>query len=71
MYLMLQDPFLRDTWIYVQPLGIQSLAFHIVLLAQRNPNTPYDLHLNTDPIHTTVFDRYITLRSRECSDLPY
>jgi len=63
---LLNDPFLIDTQIYVHPVGVQSIAWHLLRLAQLNSRTPYELFFYADTAHAEIFDRWLTLQLRNC-----
>ena len=63
----LADPFYRDFEIYVHKQGVKPIAFHIVRLLDRNPRTPYRIELALHNLNTTLYDRYVAYRLRDCS----
>ena len=63
----LADPFYRDFEIYVHKQGVKPVAFHIARLLDRNPRTPYRIELALHNLNTTLYDRYVAYRLRDCS----
>lgn len=64
---LLDDPFFRGFRVYVHRQGVKPIGFHIVRLLDRNPRTPFRTELAVHNLHTTLFDRYIHYRLRECA----
>ena len=64
----LNDPFFRDTLIFVQPVGLKSIAYHIMRLAIINPRTPFKIRLNFDPdtLQGAVFDHWLKTKLDQC-----
>ncbi len=63
---LLDDPFFREFRVYVHRQGVKPIGFHIARLLDRNPRTPFRTELAVNNLHTTLFDRYIAYRLREC-----
>jgi len=63
---LLSDPFLRDTVLYVHPMGERSLAWHILRLARINSRTPYALFFYNDTAHAEVMDRWLKAQLDQC-----
>ncbi|WP_377004345.1 hypothetical protein [Coralloluteibacterium thermophilus] len=63
---LLDDPFYRGFEIYVHPMGIRPIGYHIVRLLDRNPRTPYATELVLHNMHTTLFRRWMAWRLRTC-----
>ena len=63
----LADPFYREFHVYVHKQGVKSVAFHIARLLDRNPRTPYRIELALHNLNTTLYDRYVAYRVRDCS----
>ena len=64
----LADPIYRDFAIYVHKQGVKPVGFHIARLLDRNPRTPFRIELALHNLHTTLYDRYVAYRLRECAD---
>jgi len=64
----LADPFYRDFALYVHKQGVKPVGFHIARLLDRNPRTPFRIELALHNVHTTLYDRYVAYRLRECGD---
>lgn len=63
----LDDPFYRGFRIYVHKQGVQPVGFHIARLLDRNPRTPFRIELALHNLHTTLYERYVAHRLRECA----
>lgn len=63
---MLDDPFYRGFDIYVHNKGVKPVGYHIARLLDRNPRTPFRIELALHNVHTTLYDRYMAYRLREC-----
>jgi hypothetical protein len=63
---LLADPVYRELLIYVHPKGVQPLGYHIARLLDRNPRTPFSIDLALHNLHTTLYQRWINARLREC-----
>lgn len=63
----LDDPFYRGFRIYVHKLGVEPVGFHIARLLDRNPRTPFRIELGLHNLHTTLYQRYVAHRLRECA----
>ncbi|MDR0182112.1 hypothetical protein [Lysobacter arvi] len=64
------DPFYRGFRLYVHRQGVKPVGFHIARLLDRNPRTPFRIELALHNLHTTLFDRYVAYRLRECAPPP-
>jgi hypothetical protein len=64
---LLADPFYREFHLYVHKQGVKPVGFHIVRLLDRNPRTPFRIELALHNLHTTLYDRYMDFRLRECA----
>lgn len=64
--ILLDDPVYRGFLVYVHPLGIRPLGYHIVRLLDRNPRTPYSFNLALHNLHTTLYQRWLQRRLRDC-----
>jgi len=62
----LADPFYRGFKVYVHRQGVKPVGYHIARLLDRNPRTPFRIELALHNLHTTLFDRYVAYRLREC-----
>jgi hypothetical protein len=62
----LNDPFLRETVLYVHPLGFKTLAYHILRSARLNPKTPFKVLLKKDTIHGEIFEQWLKMKLKEC-----
>lgn len=58
LVMMLEDHFLRDTYVYVHPLGIKNLAWHVMRLTLHNPRTPYSIEFYPNTLHGEIFSRW-------------
>jgi hypothetical protein len=63
----LADPFYRGFEIYVHKQGVKPVGFHIVRLLDRNPRTPFRIELALHNLRTTLFERYLGYRLRQCA----
>ena len=63
---LLSNPFLRDTKVYVHPLGVEPIAYHILRLALINPRTPFLIRFNYDTIHGEIFNRWLKIKLDQC-----
>jgi hypothetical protein len=63
---LLADPFYRGFDIYVHKKGVKPVGFHIARLLDRNPRTPFRIELALHNLHTTLYDRYVGYRLRQC-----
>ena len=63
---LLADPFYRGFEIYVHKQGVKPVGFHIARLLDRNPRTPFRIELALHNLHTTLYDRYVAYRLRQC-----
>ncbi|MBS7456493.1 hypothetical protein [Coralloluteibacterium stylophorae] len=61
---LLDDPFYRGFRIYVHPMGVRPVGFHVARLLDRNPRTPYAIELTLHNVHTTLYRRWIAHRLR-------
>lgn len=64
---LLDDPFFAGFRVYVHRQGVKPIAFHLARLLDRNPRTPFRTELAVHNLHTTLFERYIDYRLRECA----
>ncbi|HEY5804066.1 MAG TPA: hypothetical protein VIT90_10280 [Lysobacter sp.] len=64
---LLDDPFYRGFEVYVHHQGVKPVGFHIARLLDRNPRTPFRIELALHNLHTTLYDRYIAHRLRDCA----
>ncbi|RYZ85464.1 MAG: ATP-binding cassette domain-containing protein, partial [Proteobacteria bacterium] len=64
---LLMDPFLNTTEIYVHPMGVRTISWHILRLAQLNSRTPYDLAFYEESTNAEIFHRYIRKELDDCS----
>ncbi|MGO1003533.1 hypothetical protein [Lysobacter sp. CA196] len=62
----LADPFYRGFEIYVHKQGVKPVGFHIVRLLDRNPRTPFRVELALHNLQTTLYERYLAHRIRQC-----
>lgn len=67
MEALLDDPFYRGFEIYVHPMGIKPIGYHIIRLLDRNPRTPYAVELTLHNLHTTLYQRWIAHELRGCA----
>ncbi len=65
---LLADPVYRELLIYVHPKGVKPLGYHIVRLLDRNPRTPFSIDLALHNVHSTLYQRWIGARLRECGN---
>jgi hypothetical protein len=63
---LLDDPFYRGFQVYVHKQGVKPVGFHIARLLDRNPRTPFRVELALHNLHTTLYQRYVDYRLREC-----
>ncbi|BDU16451.1 hypothetical protein [Lysobacter auxotrophicus] len=64
----LADPFYRGFRVYVHRQGVKPVGFHIARLLDRNPRTPFRIELALHNLHTTLFERYVAYRLRQCAN---
>jgi hypothetical protein len=64
---LLDDPFYRGFQVYVHHQGVKPVGFHIARLLDRNPRTPFRIELALHNLHTTLYDRYVARRLRDCA----
>lgn len=63
---LLDDPFYRGFEIYVHPMGVKPIGYHVIRLLDRNPRTPYAIELALHNLHTTLYRRWIEHELRQC-----
>ncbi len=63
---LLNNPFLRSTKVYVHPLGVEPISYHILRLALINPRTPFLIRFNYDTIHGEIFNRWLKVKLDRC-----
>ncbi|MGO1070976.1 hypothetical protein [Lysobacter sp. CA199] len=63
---LLADPFYSGFEIYVHKQAVKPVGFHIARLLDRNPRTPFRIELALHNVHTTLYERYLAYRLREC-----
>jgi hypothetical protein len=68
MQQLLDSPFYREFEIYVHPMGIRPVGYHIVRLLDRNPRTPFQIELALHNLHTTLYERFLTQRLASCAE---
>lgn len=66
MLALLQQPFYQEFLIYVHPMGIKSVGFHVARLLDRNPRTPYTIELALHNIPTEVYQRWLQAQLQNC-----
>ncbi|UOO91843.1 hypothetical protein [Vitreoscilla stercoraria] len=66
MLALLQQPFYQEFLIYVHPMGIQSVGFHMARLLDRNPRTPYTIELALHNIPTEIYQRWLQAQLQKC-----
>ncbi|UNK50937.1 hypothetical protein MNR01_08035 [Lysobacter sp. S4-A87] len=66
---LLDDPFYRGFQVYVHRQGVKPVGFHVARLLDRNPRTPFRVELALHNLHTSLYDRYIAYRLRQCTGL--
>ncbi|HEY0333392.1 MAG TPA: hypothetical protein VGC74_06725 [Stenotrophomonas sp.] len=64
---LLADPFYQGFVVYVHPLGIRPIGFHIARLLDRNPRTPFTVDLALHNLHDELYHRWIDYRLRTCA----
>lgn len=62
MEALLDDPFYRGFVVYVHPMGVKPIGWHVARLLDRNPRTPYAIDLALHNLHTTLYRRWIDSR---------
>jgi hypothetical protein len=63
---MLSDPFLNETKVYVHPIGVKPISWHILRLARVNSRTPYGVSFYAEATHGEIFDRWLDLQLQSC-----
>ncbi|HDS1040867.1 TPA: hypothetical protein QDZ42_003870 [Stenotrophomonas maltophilia] len=64
---LLDDPFYQQFVIYVHPLGIRPIGYHIIRLLDRNPRTSFSIDLALHNLHTTLYRRWREAQLRHCA----
>lgn len=63
---LLDDPFYRGFMVYVHPMGVRPIGYHLVRLLDRNPRTPFNIELALHNLHATLYRRWIDYRLAQC-----
>jgi len=63
---LLDDPFYRGFMVYVHPMGVRPIGYHVVRLLDRNPRTPFTIDLGLHNLHATLYRRWIDYRLQQC-----
>jgi hypothetical protein len=69
---LLNDPFLRDTNIYVKGDyhfhgAISTISYHLIRLAIKNSRTPFLFLFYPDTLHGFIFNRWVEMNLHACS----
>ena len=62
----LEDPFLKDTIVYVHDLGLRTFAQILDRLVSLNPSTPYLIRFYPEAMHGEIFDRWLRAQMNAC-----
>jgi len=63
---LLDDPFYRGFMVYVHPMGVRPIGYHVVRLLDRNPRTPFTIDLGLHNLHAALYHRWVDYRLAQC-----